>query len=322
MLSRGSLKFPIALGVVLIVLVTALTVGWVLLTVFGASANEQSRTFYWILLAVGAGVFTILLIGIILFLALSIKATNLARRQSNFIDGVTHELKSPVASLKLYLQTLNRRQLSDDQRELFYRYMLADVERLDDLIDHLLDAARIKERQSDAKVEKVDLAALLTNCVKLACLRYNVPRECVAVELQNCLATVSREDVEIVFRNLIDNAVKYAGESPHVEVTLQFTGEQKAVVTIADNGPGIPRNLRRKIFYRFFRAGDELERLKPGTGLGLYLVQLLINRLRWKIRVRDARDGGAVFEVHLPALPAPPEHSSEEPQDAKEIEVA
>src|SRR5688500_12483103 len=155
MFERKSLKLPITLGVVMIVLLVLLMVGWVLLAVFGALADDQRAGLYWALLSIGSTVLVFVLVGVVMYLTLSIKAINLSRRQSNFIDSVTHELKSPIASLKLYLQTLNRRKLSAEEQESFYKFMLEDVERLDSLINHLLDAARMDRSRTKSDVEDV-----------------------------------------------------------------------------------------------------------------------------------------------------------------------
>ena len=140
---RWPLSLPITLGIVMIVLIVALAVGWILLTVFGALADAESAALYWTVLSLGSVSLVLVLVGVVVYLTLSVKAINLSRRQSNFIDSVTHELKSPLSSLKLYLQTLGRRNLEPQQQAEFYRTMLEDVERLDGLIDHLLDAARL-----------------------------------------------------------------------------------------------------------------------------------------------------------------------------------
>src|SRR5262245_28511131 len=118
MFERRSLKWPITLGVVMIVLLVVLTVGWVLLAVFGGQ---------WTWLSIGTTFLAFVLADVIMYLVLMVKAINLSRRQSNFIDSVTHELKSPIASLKLYLQTLNRHHVEEVERESFHRYMLDDV---------------------------------------------------------------------------------------------------------------------------------------------------------------------------------------------------
>ena len=300
MSSRRSIGLPITLAIFMIVLLVALTVGWVLLAVNGLWATRGAGL-YWTLLSVGTTSLVLVLVGTVMYLALSIKAISLNQRQSNFIDSVTHELKSPIASLKLYVQTLSRRRVSQSQTEGFYRYMLEDVERLDGLINHLLEAARLERESTEDEREDVDLSQLLADCAHSVCLRYSVPSETVRVAVQPCFVSARRVDLDMIFRNLIDNAVKYAGEQPQVEVTSRPEDGQPGVICIRDNGPGIPQPLRRKIFGRFVRLGAELERKQPGTGLGLYIVRTLVKRLRGRIRVRDTEEGtGTVFEVSLP----------------------
>ncbi len=174
MLPRRSTRWPITLGVVLIVLLVVLTVGWVIVSASAALKSEHSGV-YWTLLAIGSTFFALVLVGVVLYLILSVKAIRLNQRQSNFIDAVTHELKSPIASLKLYLQTLNRHQVTLEQQADFQKFMLADLERLDHLIDHLLDAARMEHPQSAVDLENVPLDELLIRSARLACERYNLP---------------------------------------------------------------------------------------------------------------------------------------------------
>ena len=295
------LSLPITLAVVMIALVVVLIVGWVLLAVFGALADPQSGPLYWTLLTVGTTFLVALAVGVIMYLVLSIKAINLTRRQSNFVDAVTHELKSPIASLKLYLQTLARRQVSEDQQAGFYQSMLDDCERLDRLTNQVLDAGRVERKPAKEKGELVDLAELLDECVATVCLGYRFPQECVVLRLRPCSLVANRVNVEMLFRNLIDNAVKYAGNEPQVQVELTVDPQQWVVVRISDNGRGIPPKMRRKIFGRFERLGVELTREKPGTGLGLYIVRSQVRGMKGRIRVTDREPGpGTVFEVRLP----------------------
>lgn len=311
MFERRSLKLPITLGVLMIVSVIALTVGWVLLSTFGAVANDRWSALYWTLLTVGTAFLVFVLVGVVLYLRLSVETINLNRRQSNFIDSVTHELKSPLASLKLYLQTFERCRVRPEEQQSFVRYMLDDVERLDTLINHLLDAARLDHRIVDTEAEQVDLAEVLDTCVEGVCLRYRVARDVVRLEAESLPVRARTVDLDLVFRNLIDNAVKYAGERPAVEITAQRAANGQAVVRISDNGKGIPSDLRRKIFGRFFRVGEELERETPGLGLGLYIVRTMVRRLKGKIRVRDREGGsGTTFEVTVPTLDSPPASQS------------
>jgi len=298
---RRSLSLPIALGVVMIALLVVLTVGWVLLAVFGALANARFAGLYWVVLSVGTTFIVLLVVGVSMYLGLSVKAINLNRRQSNFIDSVTHELKSPIASMKLYLQTLNRRQVSQCEQASFYRFMLEDVERLDHLINQMLDAGRLESHRVDGEAEDVRLAELLHECADSVCLRYRVPPDTVFLDVEPCFMRVRRMDLDMIFRNLIDNAVKYAGSDPRVEVSVRLDPDRRIVTRIADNGRGIPHKLRRKVFGRFVRLGMELEREKSGTGLGLYIVRTLVRRLRGRVRVHDRTEGpGTVFEVQLP----------------------
>jgi signal transduction histidine kinase len=303
MIPRRSIRWPITLGVVLIVLVVALTVGWVVINILAAKESEHSAV-YWVLLAVGSTFLVVVLAGVVLYLVLSVKAIRLNQRQSNFIDAVSHELKSPIASLKLYLQTLNRRSVTAEQQTDFHRFMLDDVERLDRLIDHLLDAARLDQQSQEQEADEVPLADLLIRCAEVVCQHYQLPKDTIQLHTQPAMVHARAADLEIIFRNLFDNAIKYSGEQPKVEVDLHSDGNGRVITQIADNGPGIPAKLRRKIFGRFVRLGSELERKTKGTGLGLYIVRTLVRRQGGKIQVRQRPQGhGTIFEVDLPATP-------------------
>jgi len=299
---RRSLRLPIILAVVMIVILIILTVGWVLLAVFGAWANTQSAGLYWTFLSVGTVFIATLLAGVIVYLVFSIKTINFNQRQANFLDSVTHEFKSPIASMKLCLQTLGRRQVSDEERASFHQYMMEDLDRLDLLVNQVLDAGRMDTHPPDDEVEDVSLPEVLQECAKTVCERYRVPSETIQFSTEPCRLRARQVDLELIFRNLIDNAVKYAGKEPHVEVDLQRRPDERVVIQIRDNGAGIPKTLRNKVFERFRRLGLELERERPGTGLGLFIVRTLVRRLGGKVRVRDRETGtGSVFEVELPA---------------------
>lgn len=302
MFERRSLKLPITLGVVMFVALAALLAGWLSLTITGILSQARLAGLYIALLSIGATLLTLAIVGTALYLTLTIKAINLSRRQSNFIDSVTHELKSPIASLKLYLQTLNRRHISAAEQEVFFKDMMEDVERLDRLITHLLDAARLEKDRVGPPPEDVRLDELLRSCAQGVCLRYQRPAETVKLDVAPAVVCAARGDLELVFRNLIDNAVKYANDdAPQVEVTLRQESSSRIVVRVSDNGRGIPPRLRHRIFGRFARLGSELERDKPGTGLGLYIVRTMIGRIGGKITIRDRDRGtGASFEVQLP----------------------
>jgi signal transduction histidine kinase len=299
MFRRRSLGWPITLGVVMIGLLAALIVGWVYLSV----AADLGSGAQYALLAVGATFLGLSIVGVVVYLLISIKEINLNQRQSNFIDSVTHELKSPLASLKLYLQTLSRRQVSEQQAADFHRFMLEDLDRLDGLINHMLDAARVDQAPADEAegVTDVELSAVLKDGAEAACRRHNVPPETVTLDLRPATIRARPIDVEMIFRNLIDNAIKYGGRPPAVSIEMWPDGRGRVITRVADNGRGIPMNLRRKIFGRFVRLGSELERQQTGTGLGLFIVRTLVKRLKGKVYVFGrGSQSGTVFEVDLP----------------------
>jgi signal transduction histidine kinase len=298
MFRHRSLGWPITLGVVMIVLLVALTVGWVFMAV--AAAREGS--YWYAILGVGATFLALMIIGVVLYLAISVKEIRLNHRQSNFIDSVTHELKSPLASLKLYLQTLSRRQVTEQQQADFFRFMLDDLERLDALINHMLDAARVDQAPAqDSDATEVLVAPLLESCAATACQRHRVPATTVKLDLRPAVVRAREIDLEMIFRNLIDNAIKYGGRPAEVAVEMWPDGRGRVITRVSDNGPGIPMNLRRKIFGRFVRLGSELERQQTGTGLGLFIVRTLVKRWKGNVYVYGrGTQNGTTFEVDLP----------------------
>jgi two-component system, OmpR family, phosphate regulon sensor histidine kinase PhoR len=313
MFERKSLKWPIALAVTMIVLLVSLMIGWVLLNIFGWQRGELSTSLYWILISAGSAMFTCVVVGVVLYLILAIQQINLNRRQSNFIDAVTHELKSPIASLKLYLQTLNRRPIEEPQRQDFYKAMLQDVERLDKVITQLLDVARLSHRAEESSIDTspVRVDELVQRIVEEVQTRYAAaesdsnepqPIPVISLDLEPVIIQGMTVDLDMLFRNLIDNAFKYGGKPCKIDISVHFDSKTNRLsATISDNGNGIPRSMRRRIFNRFFRIGDELERTKPGIGLGLFLVRNVIRRLKGSIAIVDIPGhSGTRFEISLP----------------------
>jgi two-component system phosphate regulon sensor histidine kinase PhoR len=302
-MSRSSSRWPIILGVIMIVLVVALTVGWIVVNATAASESERAG-FYYTLLAVGTTLLVLVLVGTVMYLTITVKTVRLAQQQSNFIDSVTHELKSPIASLKLYLQTLEKRKLPEEQVAEVHNSMLEVLGGLDHLIDHLLEAARLEKGVVETPIEEVDLPAVLEQCAATTTRLYRLAPAAISLQLQPIPLWGHTKELEIVFRNLIDNAVKYSGNDPKIEIVIYTPSSSTVGVRISDNGPGVPAKLRRKIFGRFVRLGNELERKQAGTGLGLYIVRELVKRMRGKIYVHSRSPlPGTSFEVELPRRP-------------------
>ncbi|MDX1967934.1 MAG: HAMP domain-containing sensor histidine kinase [Planctomycetaceae bacterium] len=291
--SRSTLHLPITLSVVLMVLNATLMVCWIVLL---------ARSNGWAALIIGVVVFALILAGLSFYMVLMIKEVRLNQRQANFVDSVTHELKSPIASLRLYLETLQLRQLADDQREKFYGVMEDELERLDHLITQLLEVGRLDAIGQQSEPEELSLDALLHKCGQSACaLHKRDPAATIAYDIQPAKVEARRLVVESVFRNLIDNAIKYGGDPPLVEIQVRVTDRGHVITRIADNGQGVPPELRKRIFGLFFRGGSELTRRQKGTGLGLYIVHTLVRHLKGRISVHDrVGQTGSVFEVDLP----------------------
>ncbi len=304
MLSYGrSLGLSVTLAVVMSVLLITLVVGWVLLTVKGAMADTPRAGLYWTLLSIGTTFLVLVLVGVGLYLALTIKAINLNRRQTNFTDSVTHELKSPIASLKLCLQTLDRRQLNPEEQADFHRCMLEDVDRLDVLINDILDAGQLDKRTIGTQYETLNLKQLLESCSHVVEQRYQIPESTITLTAPDCKLRAPRALFEMIVRNLMDNAIKYGGDPTEVAIEATTTPDRTLTIRVVDNGPGIAPKLRRKIFGRFVRLGVELERRTKGTGLGLYIVRSAAKQLGGNVRVHDRKDKvGSVFEVTLPNM--------------------
>ena len=256
----------------------------------------------WGALIVGVVVFALILVGLSFYLFLMIKEVRLNQRQANFVDSVTHELKSPIASLKLYLETLEMRAVSEEQRAKFYRVMDQELERLDHLITQLLEVGRIDAIGEQSDPEDILVESMLRRCGAAACAHHKREEaETISYDMQPAVLYARPLLTETIFRNLMDNAIKYAGDPAKVEVTVRVTDRGRVITRIADNGDGVPPELRKRIFGMFFRAGSELTRRQKGTGLGLYIVSNLVRQMKGRVSVHD-RPGlsGSVFEVDLP----------------------
>jgi signal transduction histidine kinase len=291
--TRTRLRLPITLSVVLMALNVTLMICWIVLL---------ARQTGWGALIIGVVVFTVILVGLSFYLFLIIKEVRLNQRQANFVDSVTHELKSPIASLKLYLETLEMRTVTEEKRSQFYHVMGEELDRLDHLITQLLEVGRLDAIGAQSVPEDIPLEAMLRKCGTAACAHHKRDElVTVAYDLQPAVIHARPLVVETVFRNLMDNAIKYAGDPPRVEVQVRVTDRGRVVTRISDNGDGVPPELRKRIFTLFFRAGSELTRRQKGTGLGLYIVHTLVRQMKGRVSVHDRPDQpGSVFEVDLP----------------------
>ncbi len=291
---RSTLKLPLTLSVTLMALNVTLMVFWIVLLAQGAK---------WTAVAAGVVAFTLILVGLSFWLVLTIKEVRLNNRQANFVDSVTHELKSPIAALKLYLETLRMRNLDERKRQEFHATMEQELNRLDQLINQLLEVGRLDAIGDLEEPENISLEPLIRRNAEIACSHHRQRLEEVFTFKMPELVLNARQIVlDLVFSNLLDNAVKYGGEPPRVLVEGEPLGQNRVRIRITNDGAGIPSEDRRKIFGIFYRGGSELQRRRKGTGLGLYIVSTLVRKLRGRIHVEDRDDGkpGCTFAVDLP----------------------
>jgi len=299
---------PITIGVTLIAVAVALTVGWHIL---GAEAPHSS-TLRWVVYFFGTLLFLLLIGGLGLMVYLLVREVRLNERQSNFVSAVTHELKTPVASLKLYLDTLQMRDLPESQREEFYGTMRQDLDRLHATINSVLDAAMYTGRAA-LDPRPLDLARLLRRAIDLTRTRYRLPRESFVYEGPESMAVMGdAAALETAVLNLLDNAVKYSREPVRVEASLDGA-DGLARLRVRDRGVGMSRAHLRLVFNRFYRIGSEVLRSRTGTGLGLFIVQSIVKRHKGTVWADSAGpDRGSTFTITLPGLLEQPAAESPE----------
>ncbi len=288
-----TLHWPITLSALLMASNVALMVCWIVLL-----ANRNS----WTTLTIGVVVFALILVGLTFYLVLTIKEVRLNQRQANFVDSVTHELKSPIASLKLYLETLQMRSLDRPQREEFYQVMEEELKRLDRMISQLLEVGALDAIGHKAETEDISLEPLLRRCAETASAQHKCAlADVFTFDIEPAVIRARRMVLEMIFGNLLDNAIKYSAEKPAVDIQVRVMDRGRVVTSICDNGEGIPADIRKKIFRIFYRGGNELERTQKGTGLGLYIVRTLVHILKGSVKVDDRLGRpGSIFEVDLP----------------------
>lgn len=222
-----------------------------------------------------------------------------AARQQNFMLAVTHELRTPIASAKLQLQTLERPGLSTAQRDELLRTADSELDRLSSLTGKVLQAAAINETP-DQKREQTDAAALVRDTVRTALATYAINHRVEINGPSSCTVMTDAAELRSILENLLENAAKYAPSGSRIDVTLE-RGEHGWRLLVADEGPGIPADERERVFERFYRIGKEETREQRGTGLGLYIVKRLAQRNGGHVEVRPRDPRGAIFAVAFPS---------------------
>jgi two-component system, OmpR family, sensor histidine kinase SenX3 len=292
----------VAMGVALIVVAVILTVAWQILAnpqTAGRAVGPARAVAYFF----GSLLFLLLIAGLVLIVILLLREVRLNERQSNFVSAVTHELKTPVASLKLYLDTLEYRQVPAERRAEFYRTMRQDIDRLTMTINHVLNAAMYTDRPV-ADPRPVDLSRVASRAVDLTLTRFQLPKDAIRVTTPETVRVAGDpEALETALLNLLDNAVKYSKDGLGIEVETWGDADGQAHVRVTDQGIGMSRTHLPFIFTRFYRIGAEVRRTRKGTGLGLFIVRAIVKGHRGTIAADSpGPDRGSSFTISLPAL--------------------
>jgi signal transduction histidine kinase len=247
----------------------------------------------------GATFFVVILIGAGVVYTSFRRSIGLSRQQNNFMLAVTHELKSPIAGIKLSLQTIQKRTLTEEQRQTLIGRCIEESDRLNDLCNNMLITSQMEGRQYVPAHEQLDFSKLVEEGVQAYQARYGE-----RFSLANTHGLTINGDMpllQMAVNNLLENAVKYTPPASMISVSLQATPTH-AVLQVADEGNGIPEEEKKKIFSKFYRIGDELTRNTKGTGLGLYLTARIVKQHKGKLCVRDNKSSGALFELCLPLV--------------------
>ena len=287
----------VVLCVVLVAAAVILNIGWIL-------ANGRSVA----PLVFGIIAFSLIIAGIIIYTVFLVREMGITEQQDSFLNSVTHELKTPIASIRLYLETLQSRDVGDAQRKEFYGIMLEDAARLQSTVEQVLRAGAARQK-SMHHIAPVDLAWLVGECVDTARLRHNLPASAVSMVDVDPTATLvvdgDVDDLRTAIANLLDNAVKYSGGPPHVTVQASGPTPDTAWIRVHDTGIGIPSAQLNRIFHRFYRFQGGSFKTK-GTGLGLYIVRSIAKRHGGRVYAESAGEGkGSTFTLELPRAKGP-----------------
>jgi signal transduction histidine kinase len=303
---RRSTVGPLAVGIVLMLLLVTLAAGWQVLVWSGRpDAAPSLAPMEWLLLVLGSLFFLVVMIGLVWMCAWLVREMRLNQRQRAFLDAVTHEMKTPLASFRLYLDTLLRHDPEPERRTEFLARMRKDLDRLDATVEQVLSAARAEELRKIVLGGCVDLVSVIRQCIREVVERHRLPESAVCLEARDeSQVRGDPAELSLVFANLLENAVKYSRDPVEVRVEVSEVREGRVQVAIADSGIGIPQGELRKIFQRFYRAGRDVQRQVAGLGLGLFVVRNLVRRHGGRVVATSEGAGrGSRFVVTLRAAP-------------------
>ena len=290
---RRSVIFFTVFGICLVAIAVALNVGWVVIS--------------WrsgVLALLGLIFFLVIIAGMVLNTIFLVREVRRNEQHDSFINAVTHELKTPVASIRLYLQTLQTRELDETKRQEFYRIMLEDSDRLLHTIDQVLRAGATGSILRRGAKVRLDLGEIARECVELARTRFHLSPEALQYVPHTSQAIVlgDSEELKAAVWNLIDNAVKYSPNQVQVRVRLEETPDNRLAVKVLDAGMGISPSELKRVFRRFYRVPAAVAaRSRGSSGLGLFIVRSVARRHGGRAFAESEGAGrGSTFTLQLP----------------------
>jgi two-component system, OmpR family, sensor histidine kinase SenX3 len=291
---RKAIVFFLSLGVCLACVAVAVGSGWIIL-----NWREGLKVF------LGVIFFGAISAGLILNTIFLVREIRRNEQHDSFINAVTHELKTPIASIRLYVETLQRREVDEKQRHDFYRLMLVDTDRLLGTVEQVLKAGQASHRAARRDIRPIDFGSLVQECMEVARNRHHLPQEALRLDqvANNGDATVSGdpEELRTAISNMLDNAVKYSGDSVKVTVQVDTPDEKRVLLRVRDQGVGIPAHELKRIFRRFYRVPNPFSSQVKGTGLGLFIVRSIARKHGGKVFAESEGEGrGTTVILQLP----------------------
>jgi len=265
---RKKIAFFVVLGICLVALAMALNVGWIYL-------NWRKD----VLLFLGVIFFAAIILGLILNTGFLVREIRRNEQHDSFINAVTHELKTPITSIRLYLETLQRREVDDRQRQQFYGLMLEDADRLLGTVEQVLKAGQMGYKHDGQHRTETDFSSLVRECMELARTRHHL--EPASLQYSGPLngsgarVEANPEELRTAVSNILDNAIKYSGGHVDVSVQVEMPDEKHVVLRVSDKGVGIPAHALKRVFKRFYRVPGRATSQVKGTGLGLFIVRAI-----------------------------------------------